>query len=373
MRQNQQISLNRRDSNERRAQEDRRDAAVIAHNPSFRLPSWRDQQLQYILRFIILAIGVSYFNLWETNTPLWMSLNTINGYFILHGILTLLCYIHATKHKLSLTRFRIAVLIDTIGVSIAALNDPASIPPCMLAYILIVLGNGMRYGMRMFRGALILCLTAAMLVISTRFILTGTEFNIGLLFMNIFGLIILLYSYVLMSRLEASRINLEDQSQHDDLTQLLNRRAIYNNVDKLLNDNTEKQRELVVMFGDLDFFKSINDTHGHAAGDAVLKYVAEILTQSVRDEDIVGRFGGDEFVVIMPNTPISVAEIIAQRIQNSVIEWAETNQYTLSISLGIGEIPRHGKNLDEALKSVDSALYHSKMNHGAGGICYALK
>ena len=372
MRQHQNIKSNRRDSTERRSHPDRRDH-ITAHNPMFRLPSWRDQQLQYVLRFIILAIGVSYFNLWETNTPLWMSINLINGYFVIHGIITLVCYIHATKNKLCLTRFQIMALVDTIGVSIAALNDPATIPPCMLAYILIVLGNGMRYGMRMFRDSLIICLVAAMLVISARFILAGSEFSIGLLFMNIFGLIILLYSYTLMSRLETSRINLEDQSQRDDLTQLLNRRALYDSVDELLNDNIKNQRELVVMFGDLDFFKSINDTHGHAAGDIVLKNVAEILTQSVRDEDIVSRYGGDEFVVIMPNTPISVAEIIAQRIQGSVIEWADTNQYQLSISLGIGEIPRHGKDLNETLKSVDDALYHSKLNHGAGGICYAMR
>ena len=127
------------------------------------------------------------------------------------------------------------------------------------------------------------------------------------------------------------------------------------------------------MFGDLDFFKRINDTHGHAAGDIVLKNVAEILTQSVRDADIVSRFGGDEFVIIMPNTSISVAEIIANRIQQSVSEWADTNQYQFSISLGIGEIPRHGNTLDETLKCVDDALYHSKLNHGAGGLCYAMK
>ena len=371
MKQDHSTDVNRRNSAERRSYADRRDIA-LAQNPMFRLPAWRDQQLQYVLRFIVLILGAAYFNLWETNTPLWMSLDVLNGYFIIHGLLTLVCYLHATKHKIDLNRFRATIIIDIVGVSIAAINDPASIPPCMLAYILVVLGNGMRYGMRLFRESLILSLFAAMLVISARFVLTGTEFSIGLLFMNIFGLIILLYSYILMARLELSRINLEDQSQRDELTNLLNRRALYNSVDNLIRSDSNKQHELVVMFADLDFFKLINDTHGHATGDLVLQNVAEILTQSVRDVDIVSRYGGDEFVVIMPNTSISVAEIIAHRIQHSVIEWAETNEYQFSISLGIGEIPRHGKDLDETLKAVDNALYHSKLNHGPGGLCYAM-
>ncbi|MDH3327483.1 MAG: GGDEF domain-containing protein [Gammaproteobacteria bacterium] len=362
---------NRRNTTERRSQHDRRDS-VLTQNPAFRVPGWRDQQIQYALRLIILVLGVLYFNLWETNTPLWMSLDTLNIYFITHGALTLSCYIHATTHKISLTRFRIAVLIDVIGVSIASLNDPASIPPCMLAYILVVLGNGMRYGMKMFKESLILCLIAATLVISARFILTGTEYSTGLLYMIIFGFIILLYSYTLMAKLETSRISLEDQSQRDELTGLLNRRALYTNVSNLLKLNTKKPPELVIMFADLDLFKQINDTHGHATGDMVLKNVAEILTQSVRDVDVISRFGGDEFVIIIPNTSISVAEIIAHRIQKSVIEWAEANHFEFNISLGIGEIPRHGNTLSETLKAVDQALYHSKLNHGPGGLCYAV-
>jgi len=363
--------IERREVDDRRVSDDRRDHLLV-HNPAFRLPAWRDQQLQYVLRFIILFLGIAYFNLGETNTGLWLSLSQLNTYFVFHGLITALCYWHATQHKISLTRFRFTILVDVIGVSIATLNDPVILPPCMLAYILIVLGNGMRYGMRLFRESLLICLFAAMLVMTFRYMLMDSELGAGLLFMNIFGLIILLYAYVLMGRLEKSRLSLENLSQKDELTGLLNRRALHEKMNHfLMQCQHDKQAELVVIFADLDNFKHINDTHGHSAGDLVLKTTAEILDQSVRDVDVVARYGGDEFVIIMPETSISVVEIIASRIQSLVQEWAKNNSFEFDISLGIGSIPRHGDNLDDVLKAVDDAMYHAKTNHGPGGLCYA--
>lgn len=355
---------------DRRIGADRREA-ILSQNPAFRLPAWRDQQLQYALRLIILVLAIVYFNLLDNYNSHWMSLEQLNSYFFIHGVITLICYWHATQVKISLFRFRFAILVDVIGVSIGTLNDPVNIPPCMIVYILIVLGNGMRYGMRLFRESLIVCFFAAMLVMSARYIATGGEFSLGLAFMNVFGTIILLYSYILMSRLEASRISLENLSQRDALTGLLNRRALYDKVEKLLKINNTHD-DVVVIFADLDKFKQINDNHGHAAGDLALKNVAEILKQTTRRADLLSRYGGDEFVIIMPNTSISVAETIALRIQKSVRSWAKSNQFAFDISLGIGEMPRHGTDLDTVLNTVDEALYHAKLNHGPGGCCYAI-
>jgi len=349
---------------------DRREA-ILSQNPAFRLPAWRDQQLQYGLRFLVLILGIVYFKLLDGYDSPWMNLAQLNSYFLIHGVITTLCYWHATQIKISLFRFRLTILIDVIGVSIGTLNDPGNIPPCMIVYILIVLGNGMRYGMRLFRESLILCFFAVMLVMSARYIATSSEFGLGLAFTNVFGAIILLYSYILMGRLEASRISLENLSQRDTLTGLLNRRALHGQVEILLKIH-DTHDNFVVIFADLDKFKQINDSHGHAAGDLVLKNVAEILKKTLRKGDVLSRYGGDEFVIVMPNTSISVAETIALRIQKSVREWAKNNQLAFDISLGIGEMPRHGTDLDAVLNAVDEALYHAKLNHGPGGCCYAI-
>ncbi len=360
----------RRKFSDRRIGADRREA-LLSQNPAFRFPTWRDQQLQYTLRFIILILAIVYFNLLDGYDLRWMSLAQLNSYFFFYGVVTMICYWHATQIKISLFRFRLAILLDVIGVSIGTLNDPVNIPPCMIVYILIVLGNGMRYGMRLFRESLVICFSAAMLVMSIRYIAIGSEFSLGLAFMNIFGAIILLYSYLLMGRLEASRISLENLSQRDALTGLLNRRALSDKVEALLKINNMHD-DFVVIFADLDKFKQINDNHGHAAGDLALKNVAEILKQTTRKTDLLSRYGGDEFVIVMPNTSISVAETIAQRIQKSVRLWAKNNRLAFDISLGIGEMPRHGSDLDTALNTVDEALYHAKSNHGPGGCCYAI-
>lgn len=362
--------LDRRNAEDRRLGIDRR-TSLLLNNPAFRLPAWRDQQLQYYVRFVVLIFAAIYFNLWENSAPLWLELTHLNLFFLVYGVSVALNYWQATKQKISFFRFRYTMLIDVIGVTVATINDPSTIPPCFLGFIIIAIGNGMRYGMRMFRESLILCLIATMIAVTTRYVFSGSDYSLDLMFINVLGVLILFYAYFLTGRLETTRSSLEDLSQRDELTGLLNRRAIHERVGNLLRINEEHKTELVVMFADLDKFKQINDQHGHAIGDMALKNVAEILTQSVRDVDISSRFGGDEFVIVMPNTSISVAEVVASRIQKSVSEWAQENELDFNISMGIGEIPRHGKTLDEVLRLVDNALYHSKINHGPGGLCFA--
>jgi sigma-B regulation protein RsbU (phosphoserine phosphatase) len=114
------------------------------------------------------------------------------------------------------------------------------------------------------------------------------------------------------------------------------------------------------MFADLDHFKICNDWHGHAEGDRVLIKVADLLIESTRSTDLVARYGGDEFVLLLTDTDLAAAQAIAQRIQTVIEEWMRSNEFVCGISLGVSEAPPGELNLTDVLHSVDGLLYAAK-------------
>jgi diguanylate cyclase (GGDEF)-like protein len=126
-----------------------------------------------------------------------------------------------------------------------------------------------------------------------------------------------------------------------------------------------------MLFADLDKFKAVNDVLGHAAGDRVLKSFAEIVRKTIRSTDVAARFGGDEFVMLLEDTSLGEAEIVAVRIQKLVAEWANENGIDFSVSFGLGEAPTHGDSFPGLLEQVDRAMYYSKAKHTGGGLAYA--
>jgi diguanylate cyclase (GGDEF)-like protein len=117
-----------------------------------------------------------------------------------------------------------------------------------------------------------------------------------------------------------------------------------------------------VLLLDLDRFKVINDTMGHAAGDRLLVLVANVLRQQARALDVVGRLGGDEFLVVLPMTKPTEAQVFVGRVQANLDQLArqhpEFGQCTLSI--GVAEAPRHGTTVGAILAAADTALYRAK-------------
>lgn len=238
--------------------------------------------------------------------------------------------------------------------------------------MLIVLGNGMRYGMRYFAEALLATFAAALVVLTLRYSADIDLMHPGVLFLNLFAALVLVYAYLLMSRVDASRRMLERSSRLDALTGLVNRRALFAAAEKLLNRGDEQPPRLVVMFADLDKFKSVNDTHGHGEGDRVLCEVARILRNSVRASDVVARYGGDEFVLLLVDISLQQAHAAAERIRCRIQDWARINDLPLSASIGLGEAPTDGCDLETLLASVDRALYSSKAKNGHGGLNHAV-
>ena len=157
---------------------------------------------------------------------------------------------------------------------------------------------------------------------------------------------------------------LRDQSIRDPLTGIYNRRYLEEIMERETRRAIRTEHGLGLLMMDLDHFKKFNDTFGHEAGDTVLRETAAFLLKSVRAEDIVCRFGGEEFVVILPMASLPVTEARAERIRSKLSELVITHRGqslgTLTVSMGVAELPQHGTCTRELLEAADAALYRAK-------------
>lgn len=162
-----------------------------------------------------------------------------------------------------------------------------------------------------------------------------------------------------LSQLRHTQAQLEELATHDPLTDVLNARAFSDELAQELGRNRRYGRPLALIYLDLDDFKRVNDAHGHATGDAVLRLVADAMRGAVRAADIVGRLGGDEFAVLMPETDGTVAHAAATRLVNSI---RTVFRGTPSVTASIGVVSCSGTEAgpDELLRKADQAMYEAK-------------
>ncbi len=160
------------------------------------------------------------------------------------------------------------------------------------------------------------------------------------------------------------RTILEHQSIRDSLTNLFNRRFMEIALDRELRRAVRHQKPLAVLMLDIDHFKQLNDTYGHEAGDVVLREVAGVMRQAVRSEDTVCRYGGEEFVAILPELGIEDALSRAESIRHMVSELRIYHRgealREVTISIGVAVYPNNGDSLDQLLSLSDRALYEAK-------------
>lgn len=149
---------------------------------------------------------------------------------------------------------------------------------------------------------------------------------------------------------------------YDSLTQLPNRHAFQKLASSTLNLCKRNDRQLALMFLDLDGFKTINDTLGHSIGDKLLIKVSKRLLTVLRDSDIPSRQGGDEFVIALPNTNIDGASFVAEKILEEIAKPYVIDKYTLNVtfSIGIAIFPNDGNDLENLSKKADIAMYEAK-------------
>lgn len=176
-----------------------------------------------------------------------------------------------------------------------------------------------------------------------------------------------------ISNRKALESELEEMATRDPLTGLYNRREMSKVLEEELERTRRYQRSMAVLWIDFDHFKDVNDTFGHAAGDSVLRSVSRLLLGSVRSVDSIGRFGGEEFVIVLPEMGLAEAQDTAERLRQKVAEKRQPlgNDQTvpLTISVGVAVYPDHGQTVSTLCAAADNAMYLAK---DRGRNCVAL-
>lgn len=155
---------------------------------------------------------------------------------------------------------------------------------------------------------------------------------------------------------------LEERSTHDPLTGVLNRRGFAMFYEHQRMQMRRAGKPVTLMAIDLDHFKAINDRHGHLVGDKVLVHVARAIRQALRESDDVARFGGEEFIVLLPDSDEHNAALAAQRIRDTLRKGADAQLPMCTVSIGVGCHLSEDESLDALLARADAALYRAKQN-----------
>ncbi|MCK4379398.1 MAG: GGDEF domain-containing protein, partial [Deltaproteobacteria bacterium] len=155
------------------------------------------------------------------------------------------------------------------------------------------------------------------------------------------------------------------------LTGLLNRRALVTRVKSEETRFLRNKRSFCLMMADIDHFKRVNDTYGHDAGDYILKELSRLMAEKLRLQDSIGRWGGEEFLIMLPETGINGANFVAEKlrmaIQNHDFLYHE-HQLSITVSLGISAY-KDGMTIDSCLKKADDKLYRAK-KQGRNRVAY---
>lgn len=225
-----------------------------------------------------------------------------------------------------------------------------------------------------FRAALYCSILISLLVlIAMTQLMTLSE---AFIFMVVFSPVLLFSLYfnwnnILHTRRAFIRTLLDEWNYHmvrnlahtDELTQLYNRRHFVNLAENCIHDWPRYSSTCLLMF-DVDHFKQINDSYGHDVGDRVLQLIADTARKEMRHSDVLARFGGEEFIILLSDTQLQDALVIAERIRNSIQQQYLYARPELilkfTVSIGIAELESHTQDLDDLIKKADVALYAAK-------------
>jgi diguanylate cyclase (GGDEF)-like protein len=163
--------------------------------------------------------------------------------------------------------------------------------------------------------------------------------------------------------LRGARDEAKRQAATDPLTSIANRRHFVDAAERVIAQSLRYGRPCTLLLIDVDRFKSTNDTHGHATGDAVLMTIVAVCRRTLRESDLIGRLGGDEFAALLPETSVAMALVTAERLRSAVQAEHVSNDgrtILLSVSIGVAALDESSRTLDAVLKKADTALYEAK-------------
>ncbi|WP_417221985.1 diguanylate cyclase [Amphritea sp.] len=188
--------------------------------------------------------------------------------------------------------------------------------------------------------------------------------GIGIVLEALVLALIIAYRIRSLESLKANQADLQLLASTDPLTQLFNRRHFSLAANQLLELAAQAQQPVSIAIIDIDHFKVINDTYGHALGDKSIKQVADVIRSQCRHEDLLARYGGEEFVIMMPDTfgqeGFSLSERIRQTIETMTLKMDREQSVSFTISVGIAEVDATAPDLQDTINRADKALYQAK-------------
>lgn len=173
-------------------------------------------------------------------------------------------------------------------------------------------------------------------------------------------IVVLITISLLTSALREHHLKAEYMASYDSLTGVNNRNSFFLLAHQVLHEASRYNRPFTLAFFDLDNFKQVNDRKGHLEGDRALKLVADVLRSSLRQADIVARFGGDEFVVLLPETDQTVAESVLRKLQSMLLDAMKENNWPITFSIGAVACQSFQFAIDDLLQLADRYLYSVK-------------
>lgn len=328
-----------------------------AEGAGFWVPDRSEIVTQFFTRYLFFSLAVIYFSTLQGVPRVLFSIEqlliALGVYFVVNS-----WFFYLALRGVTLLKIRSAMAADLIIVTLCVIHDPNAIPPSALAFLMVLLGNGMRYGMRLFAEVLGGAFLGMAVAFASRYRLGEFEVGAGDVFFGVFWVTLALYAYILMGRIEQQRAQLDYRSRFDSLTGLLNRHGLLAAADSIF-DKTRTDTPATVLFADLNQFKAVNDRYGHGVGDRVLAEFAQIFSESA-EMGVCGRWGGDEFVGILPQRDEAAVRQIFERIEARTRAWSASNGLPMTVSLGVSHAPRDGNDLMTLLSVADVHLYQSK-------------
>ncbi|WP_017444975.1 sensor domain-containing diguanylate cyclase [Gayadomonas joobiniege] len=253
------------------------------------------------------------------------------------------------------------MMLVTISVSISLWRKGNPLAPLFLiGHILFVIFNGL--SVLYYKG-----------ILDFHYI-TCYGVGIGITLEALMLAFILSYRLKILEGLKESQEKLKQQASTDAMTNLYNRRYFNDNAASQIKASLAKQQPVCILLLDIDKFKRINDGYGHQTGDEVIVDCAQTILNNLRASDLAARFGGEEFILLLPSCPLAQAEQIAQKIRNSVkqnkIVSFVGHELTYTVSIGITQITEltAGSSVEDFIHQADKALYQAK-EQGRDRIC----
>ena len=300
----------------------------------------------------------------------WITESAAPVFQVYTGYLVLAILLFAAivlRPEVSPMRRWLGIVLDMAGLGASLYYLGAAGAVLFPLYIWVIVGNGLRYGQAYLYVAMGLAVLSILTTLAYSDYWASQPYLATGIIMGVIALPI--YFSALLSQLNKSNnalqgviLELAQMAQQDPLTGLPNRSLFHNILKQTLAAAQRYGRTFAVIFLDLDGFKTINDTLGHAAGDELIRGVGKRLKNSVRESDMVARLGGDEFVVLLNEVSARDVDRVADKLLNALSSPVQLGEEyrTLSASIGVALYPGAGEDPDTILDHADTAMYRAK-------------